>query len=438
MKNRFMARADRAAAGRQWRRTMRRVPVVTVTGALIAGLSVPALAGGPAVAAVAGRSTPAARTAAAPPTVRGWGTNDDGSLGAGSGAVFSAKPLKVKLPAGTKVTSVRAGCDHSVALTSTGHALGWGDNSEGQVGDGTTKPRHTPVQVKLPKGTKLTAVRAGCEGDVALTSTGHVLSWGLNLWGQVGDGTTKDRHSPVAVKLPKGVKAKAVTAGCDHEMALTTSGKVYAWGRNEFGQLGDGTKKNRHTPVKVKLPSGTVVSSIAAGCDHSLAVANNGTWVWGDNQYGQLGTGNNNSTSTPVLFVFLIRGPPLGKLTGLFAGCRHTVAMFAKGAVFAWGDNSMGQLGNGTTTSSDKPVGVMLPSGVKVKSVSAGCFDSFAVTTTGTVLSWGENENGQLGTGTTSPFSDVPVQVSLPASFHATALGAGPGSQHTFAIGTSG
>jgi alpha-tubulin suppressor-like RCC1 family protein len=419
-------------------------PAIAFASVLAASLAIPALApaGGAAAAsrttATASRTTATARLAATPPAAWGWGTNDDDSLGSGSGVLFSETPLKVKLPSGTVVTSVRAGCDHSVAVTSTGHALGWGSNNEGQVGDGTTKQRPKPVQVKLPKGTKLSAIRAGCEHTIGLTSTGHVLGWGLNLWGQVGDGTTKQRNAPVQVKLPKGVKAKAVTAGCDHSLALSTTGKLYAWGRNDFGQLGDGTMKNRHTPVKVKLPSGTVVTSVAAGCDHTLAVANNGTWVWGDNQYGQLGIGSTTGTATPVELIILTRGQPLGNITGLFGGCRDSIALFSKGAVLVWGDNSMGQLGNGTTTSSDKPTGVMLPTGTKVKSVSAGCFDSYALTSAGKVLAWGDNADGELGADISSQFNDLPTQVALPTTFTATNLGAGPGALHAFVIGHNG
>jgi alpha-tubulin suppressor-like RCC1 family protein len=117
-------------------------------------------------------------------TVRGWGTNDDGALGAGIAALSSAVPITVKVPRGVTVTSVRAGCDDSVALTSAGGVLAWGNNTFGEVGDGTTKKRGTPVSVELPKGTKVTAVRAGCEDNIALTKAGTVLAWGLGLQGE--------------------------------------------------------------------------------------------------------------------------------------------------------------------------------------------------------------------------------------------------------------
>src|SRR5580692_4940315 len=128
---------------------------------------------------LAASATVTTRPASAASTVEGWGTNDDGALGSGINASSEATPVKVKIPAGDTITSIRAGCDHSVALTSAGTVLAWGDNTFGQVGDGTTKTRRTPVSVKLPKGTEVTAVRAGCEDTIALTKAGTVLSWGF-------------------------------------------------------------------------------------------------------------------------------------------------------------------------------------------------------------------------------------------------------------------
>jgi alpha-tubulin suppressor-like RCC1 family protein len=411
----------RAAAGR------------VAAGGFAAALAAAGFAGaGPAAAASGARALAAAR-ATPTTTVRGWGTNDDGELGHGTSSLFAETPVTAKLPKGVTVTSVRAGCDHTVALTSAGGALAWGDNSEGQVGDGTTKSRRTPVRVKLPAGTKLTAVRAGCDHTIALTKSGSVLAWGFNKFGELGDGTSKDRNTPVKVKLPKGVKVKAISAGCDQNLALTTKGKVYAWGLNLYGEIGDGTTKNRHTPVAVKLPAGTRATIVAAGCAHSLAQTSTGLYGWGENAEGQLGDGSTTSTDMPVLIPLLFRGPPPGKITGLFAGCQHSLALFAKGALLAWGENGSGQLGNGTTTSSDKPVGVMLPTGTKVKSVSAGCDSSLALTATGKVLAWGYNAQGELGDDSTSD-SDVPVAVDLPASLGGIAIGSGPGAEHSFVI----
>jgi alpha-tubulin suppressor-like RCC1 family protein len=407
------------------------LPAALAISAALAPGAGSAAAAGSADAALAPNPT---RTLSASPTMRAWGTDSDGELGDGSRTPVSDTPVQVKLPSGVTPTATRAGCLDSVALTSKGTALAWGNDSFGQLGDGgSATARSKPVTVKLPKGTKLTSVRAGCAHDLALTSTGKVLAWGLNNDGQLGDGTTRNRHAPVQVKLPKGTKATAISTGCYDSLAVTSTGKLYAWGFNNDGQLGDGTTKNRHTPVQVKLPSGAKVTTIAAGCHHTLASTSQGLFGWGDNSQGQLGNGNTTSTTTPVPVIFLIRGQPLGKITGLFGGCDDSMALFAKGALLAWGNNNAGQLGNGTTTSSDKPVGVKVPSGDKIKSVAEGCFHSLALTTTGAVLAWGENSSGQLGTGSTAN-SDVPVSVDLPPGLLAAAIGSGPAAEHSLAI----
>lgn len=399
---------------------------------LVATATIVLAAGGwPAVAAQTARPAAASQT-----IVRGWGDNDNGAVGNGSGALDVLTPARVKLPKGITISSIRAGCDHSVALTSTGSVLAWGGNAQGEVGDGTTKTRKVPVDVRLPKGTKVTAVRAGCDHSIALTKAGTVLAWGLNNLGQLGDGTKKNRRAPVKVRLPKGTKIKAISAGCDDGFALATTGKLYAWGHNFFGQLGDGTEKNRTNPVAVKLPKGTKVTGISAGCSHTMALTSTGLWGWGHNNDGQLGTGDMKSTDLPVLIVFLFRGQGPGTITSVFAGCFHTIALFSRGAVLAWGGNNAGQLGNGTTTpNSLKPVSVMLPAGVKVKAISAGCDNGYALTSTGKVYAWGADDRGELGNGSGSTTGiSVPALVHLPVTSPAVAIGAGPGAQHAFAI----
>jgi alpha-tubulin suppressor-like RCC1 family protein len=401
---------------------------IGMAAAAVAGLLVQAALAGPAGAAA---------TAAPLPRVWAWGDNSFGGLGSGSTADFKDSPVKVKVPAGDKVTSVRAGCDGGVALLASGTVLAWGYNAQGEVGDGTSTRRPTPVRVHLPPGTTVTQVRAGCQHSVALTKSGRVLAWGENEHGQVGDGTTKNRHLPTAVKLPGGTTVTAISAGCDQNLALTKSGQVLAWGANSFGQLGDGTAKDRSKPVTVKLPAGAKATIIAAGCDFSLALTSQGLYGWGDNSAGQLGNGTTTSTKKPVLISMLFRGTGPGVITGLFAGCLHTIALFSKGGVLAWGDNTYGELGNGSTTSSDKPVAVSIPPGDKIKTLSANCFGGLALTSTGQVLSWGDNVEGQVGDGTTTP-RDSPVLVALPAGLDATGIGAGPAGLHSFAITVAG
>jgi alpha-tubulin suppressor-like RCC1 family protein len=383
--------------------------------------------------AVARQAPGAAAVAGSQGTARGWGYNSYGQLGDGT-FNLGTTPVKFKLPRGVKVTSMRAGCYHTLALTATGRLLAAGRNSAGQLGIGISSVTNheTPVHVKLPAGIKVTAVRAGCEFSLALTSTGRVLAWGDNFYGQLGDGTRHEHDTPVRVDLPAGTKVKAISAGDQFGLALTTTGHILAWGRNTSGQLGDGTTTDSAVPVRASFPPGTSISSVAAGVAHVLALTSTGkAYAWGYNGYGQLGDGTTTDAGLPVLVHIAL--PGAGRVTALFAGCYHSLARTSKGKVLAWGRNNAGQLGNGTTTDSGTAVRVALPAGTTVTAVSAGCLHSLALTSTGRVLAWGDNFAGELGNGSRND-SDTPVRAHLATGLAATAIGAGPSSENSFAI----
>jgi alpha-tubulin suppressor-like RCC1 family protein len=196
--------------------------------------------------------------------VLAWGGNVAGQLGNGSTKDRHA-PVYVRLPAHTKVTSIAAGYGTSYAVTSTGRLLAWGYNGIGELGDGTTKTRLAPVRVKLPSGVKVTSATAGLVHALALTTGGRLLAWGYNLYGQLGNGTTTDHHVPGFVTLPAGTKVRAMAAGNDFSMALTSGGRILAWGRDNLGQLGDGTTTDNSMPVRVHVPPGFTPTAIGAG-----------------------------------------------------------------------------------------------------------------------------------------------------------------------------
>jgi alpha-tubulin suppressor-like RCC1 family protein len=416
-------------AVRSRRPVVRRVTAGGIAAA--AALAIPALATGPATAAshVPGGARGAA-TAAVSGTLRAWGLGGNGQLGNG-GTRTSTVPVKVKLPAGTTITSVRAGCFHTLALTSTGQVLAWGSNASGELGDGTTQFRATPVKVHIPAGTTIKAIRAGCFHSLALTSTGQVLAWGLNTNGELGNGTTTDSHTPVPVSLPTGTTVKAISAGEAHSLALTSTGQVLAWGFNAVGQLGNASTTDSDIPVPVALPTGIKVAGIAAGGLHSLALTSTGqVLAWGFGLQGELGNGTtNNNSDTPVMVTL----PPGTTVRQLSAGCEHSLALTSTGQVLAWGFNADGELGNDSTQDSDVPVMAALPQGTTATEVSAGCNHSLALTGDGRVLAWGRNDDGELGNASTTS-SDVPVQVNLPASVTPVATGAGPEARVSFAI----
>ncbi|MEV4251993.1 Ig-like domain repeat protein [Spirillospora sp. NPDC049652] len=209
--------------------------------------------------------------------------------------------MPVAIPQDVTITQISGGSQHNMALTSDGRVMAWGYNSYGQVGDGTTTQRLTPVYATLPGGVTATQIDAGYYHSLALTSEGHVLAWGENYYGGLGDGTTVNRHSPVPVAIPDGVTVTQVSAGYYQSMALTSGGRVLSWGFNDHGQLGDGTTTDRHTPGPVAIPEGVVIIQISAGWGHGLALSSHGRVLgWGGNEDGELGIGTTTNQHTPV------------------------------------------------------------------------------------------------------------------------------------------
>jgi alpha-tubulin suppressor-like RCC1 family protein len=248
------------------------------------------------------------------------------------------------------VHSIAAGGGHTCALV-VGGVRCWGWNADGQLGDGSKVMRTTPVAVS-GLGSGVRAVVTGTSHTCALTDGGAVQCWGDNRYGQLGDGTTTDRTTPVNVLgLSSGVQA--IAAGGYHTCALTTAGPVKCWGANASGQLGDGTTIQRTVPVDVAgLVSG--VNAIGAGGSHTCALAgDDGIQCWGDNGHGQLGDGTTALRTTPVAVIGLNGGAD-----AVDAGRRHTCAVVQEDQLTCWGRNEYGQLGDGSTENRTIPVHV--------------------------------------------------------------------------------
>jgi alpha-tubulin suppressor-like RCC1 family protein len=343
----------------------------------------------------------------------------------------------VKAPGGvgtlSGIDAVATGGFHNLALTADGTVLAWGRNEAGQLGDGgapTASP--FPVQVKGVEQVGvldgITAVAAGADHSLALGEDGTVYAWGENESGQVGNGgAPADTSAPVRVKGVGGTgvlgSIVAIAAGSDHSLALAQDGTVYAWGDNDVGALGNGgTPNDSATPVQVAGPGGIGVlggiEDIDGGFRHSLALTSAGTvFAWGQNVEGQLGDGNSpTNASTPVQVKGVGGAGTLSSAQAIAAGNLHSVAMTADGAVYAWGWNDEGQLGDDNGgTETDTPVQVKGPGGAGVltgvESVSAGRRHVLALASDGRVLAWGDNASGQLGEGTIGPDHDTPVSV---------------------------
>lgn len=318
----------------------------------------------------------------------------------------------------TGATGVSLGGWHTCVVTGQGGVKCWGDNRKGQLGDGTTVMRLTPVDVSgLGRG--ISAVAAGVWHTCALTTSGGVRCWGFNDDGQLGDGSTSGRLTPgPVVGLESGVIA--IAAGSDHTCALTNAGAVKCWGKNSFGALGDNSNANRTRPVNVQGLNGGVVE-IAAGGAHSCArLSSRQVRCWGDNLVGQLGDGTNTDRLIPVG----VSG--ISDAIELATGFAHTCAVRSTDVPMCWGDNSSGQLGDATTTSRSKPVYVVRVFGVQ--GIAAGGLhtcsrDTNLATGGGDVYCWGENSSDQLGGATSS--TSIPSSVSALLSVGVTAIAAG-------------
>jgi alpha-tubulin suppressor-like RCC1 family protein len=260
------------------------------------------------------------------------------------------------LPPLRNIAAIAAGEAHSCALTVGGGVKCWGRNRNGQLGDGTTEDRSTPVDVVGLTG-GVEAIAVGQSHTCALMTEGGVKCWGANYSGQLGDGTTENRNTPADVVGLTG-EVEAMTAGGSHTCALMVGGGVKCWGRNRNGQLGDGTTENRNTPVAVVgLASGVV--AIAGGGLHTCALTvGGGVKCWGWNGFGQLGDGTTEDRSTPVAVVGLESGVAVIAAGATFYGT-HTCALTTGARIKCWGFNSHGQLGDGTTRRRSTPVDVL-------------------------------------------------------------------------------
>ncbi len=296
--------------------------------------------------------------------------------------------------------AVAAGDNHGAALTSSGLVFAWGNNTSGELGDGTWTSRKSPGQVTGL--TNVVSIAAGAYHTLALKDDGTIKSWGSN-GGALGDGTTLNRNTPVSVLNLTSIVA--VAGGASHSLALKSDGTVWSFGVNTDGQLGDGTTLTRTTAVQVSgLTNGV---AIGAGRNHSLAVTSDGkTWAWGDNFNSQLGDGTTTDSYEPV---------QVNGLTGIIAvaGGDHSLALREDGRVFAWGWGNNGQLGNGSTFSRITPVATLVSNAV---SIAAGRNHSFAVKPDGSLWGWGLQSGGQVGDGTTSATVLSPVQLVGPSS----------------------
>lgn len=329
-------------------------------------------------------------------------------------ALFCGVVIFALLPAisalGAVQESLSAGNYHNVVLRSDGTVWAWGNNSSGQLGDGTYNHSSVPVQVSTATGmTNVVKVESGSNHCLALDSSGQVWAWGVNSAGQLGNISTTSSNLPVKVAAVSGSgylnNATDISAGDVHSLAILSGGSAVAWGRNFNRQLGDGTNTSRDRPVAISTLSSGVLK-ISAGTAHSAAIVAGGeVKCWGANANGQLGNGTTTLSATPV-------STGLTGVSEIFAGKNFTMAVLSSdGSMKAWGSNAYAYLGDNMSASQqNSPVAVLNVSGIVA--ISAGDQTCFAVDSDGDLWAWGNNQYGVLGMGSAT-HSYVPVQLGL-------------------------
>ncbi|HXQ63077.1 MAG TPA: MBG domain-containing protein, partial [Acidimicrobiales bacterium] len=370
-------------------------------------------------------------TAGATPTpvLAAWGYNGFGQLGTGD-TNSQSSPVTVSLPGGATTTAVAAGGYHTLAIGSDGNLYAWGDNGFGQLGTGNTNSSSSPVVVTLPGGVHATEIAAGEYDSFAVGSDGRVYAWGDNSLAELGNGSTNGSTSPTAVSLPAGITFHGLDAGEYSAFAIGSDGNLYAWGYNDKGQLGDGNKTTPTTPVTTSLPTGVKAAMVAAGFHFTLAVSTTGQlYSWGANEYGQLGDGSMTDHVNPKAITLAAGVTATSIATGLY----HSLAVGSNGRLYAWGYNADGELGDGTTTNREVTKAITLPGGASASAVSGGAFSSMVLTTTGGIDAMGQNGYGQLGIGSTANATS-PTPVSLPSGSTATILASDSSSYHMLAV----
>ncbi|BDR53131.1 hypothetical protein KIM372_10380 [Bombiscardovia nodaiensis] len=336
-------------------------------------------------------------------------------------------------------TQASSGGSHTLAISTDGKTYAWGANTNGQLGDTTTNTHTTPSLVSMPAGVRFTRVIAGPTSSFALDTLGRWWAWGNNQYGQLGNGTSIStapyaQTTPVLVGVPAGVTFARIYPGLDFTLAVTITNTIYTWGNNTSGQLGnsDPTLSPQADPALVSL-LGETVSQASVGAQHALILTTSGRlYTWGANQYGQLGNGNTSNQVAPTIVT-----PPTSGFTSINAGAYSSYALNTAHRPYAWGNNTHGQLGLGDTLNRARPTPIPTLASNTIASLntSSSSDSAFATDSTGNSWAWGDNRNGQLGTGTPTPISSnnggTPTPVNITSRLPANTTTIQPGSNHT-------
>jgi alpha-tubulin suppressor-like RCC1 family protein len=369
-----------------------------------------------------------------------WGKNNSSQLGDNHPTYDSVNPVAVAAPNSGNIlsfTELAAGKDFTCGLTPTGKAYCWGENIAGQLGNiKAINTSYIPIEVSAPSGgsfLNFSSISAGSSHACGLTSVGKAYCWGTNSYGQIGNSTTiLKSNTPVAIANAKDgtdLNLSSISAGNNFTCGLTTTGKAYCWGNNEYGQLGIGSitppgPPNDQTSFPIAVIGTQAFSTISTGYNHTCALSTTGqAYCWGSNFQNELGNNNTTLSSTPVA-VLAPQGGSTLSFSSVYTGVEYSCGLTTTSDVYCWGSNYLGNVGNNSAVNAPIPVPLASPKNepnLKYLSISRGggfSAHTCGITTIGKAYCWGGNFSGELGNytvgsnGLASAFSPIPVAVT--------------------------
>ncbi|KAJ3435379.1 regulator of chromosome condensation [Anaeramoeba flamelloides] len=344
----------------------------------------------------------------------GWGTNDSNQLGLKPTSKYmkdQTKPVFItSLPKNYFVRQIDAGPNHVAVVAEHNKRFSvftWGNSSFGQLGHGNTKTILTPTPVNMLKAKKIIQVACGKAHTLALSKTGKVFAFGRGEDGELGLGDLDAYNTPQQITHLDDLGVIAISAGESHSAAVTSKGKLFTWGGGFNDILGHGKNHEAPFPRVVESLLDEFVKQVSCGSSHTLVLCKSGNvYSWGFGSDGQLGLGHFKNENVPRKIESLSQT----RISYISAGFKHSAAISAVGDVFTFGHGKFGQLGHGNNKSIGEP---MLIEGIdsKIFKISCGKGHTIAIARDKSVYVWGSSGNGQLGLGTKKPIN-VPKKVA--------------------------